>query len=282
MVYGEAMPDQPTVCAVMLTANRPELARRAVECFRAQIYPNLRSQLLVWDSGSILAFADGKAAYCDDRKRTVGEMRNDANSWACDPSFLPPDIFIHWDDDDYSHPNRIAEQVALLQSSGADAVGYREMLFWKEGGDANCTRVPQHRAISESGEAPNLPGEAWLYSNPDPRYCIGTSLCYWRKTWERVPFQALPKTKGGNAEDNEWLKSVKSVGVDSVRDTQTEWVTPIGKPGKKELVSKSLTVPRMVARIHNSNTSDYASVVGKSHNWRRVPEWDSYCESVMG
>ena len=41
------------------------------------------------------------------------------------------DILVHLDDDDYSHPNRIAEQVVLLQSSGADCVGYREMLFWQ-------------------------------------------------------------------------------------------------------------------------------------------------------
>ncbi len=32
--------NEPTVCAMMLTADRPELAKRAVECFRAQTYPS--------------------------------------------------------------------------------------------------------------------------------------------------------------------------------------------------------------------------------------------------
>ena len=32
----------PKVCAVLLTADRPEYARRAVECFRAQTYQNKR------------------------------------------------------------------------------------------------------------------------------------------------------------------------------------------------------------------------------------------------
>ena len=63
---------------------------------------------------------------------TIGtKLRNFAGE-ANGPAWMP-EILIHWDDDDYSHPNRIAEQVALLQSSGADAtVGFREMLFWRE------------------------------------------------------------------------------------------------------------------------------------------------------
>ena len=141
--YGELNVKQetPTVCAVMLTADRPELAKRAVECFRRQTYPN--KTLLIYDTGTDDA-EDCPADYPliiwipeEARRRTIGELRNAANShiegvevhlesgttkdcgavgiihWA--------DIIIHWDDDDYSHPNRIAEQVALLQSSGPTA-----------------------------------------------------------------------------------------------------------------------------------------------------------------
>lgn len=241
---------EPSVVAIMLTADRPEMARRAVECFRAQTYSP--KTLLIVNSGAVPLLNDPSGyekdmmepCYIGADAQTIGELRNRGNA---DAARHGADILIHWDDDDYSHPNRIAEQVTLLQSSGADAVGCREMLFWRD-----------------------TPGEAWLYSNPDPRYCLGTSLCYWRKTWERVPFQPLPKAKGGNAEDNEWLKSVSSAGVPAFGFDPT--VPPS---------FKGVNHPRMIARIHSSNTSDYASVVGKSHNWRRVPEWDAYCESVM-
>lgn len=39
----------PTVCAILLTCDRPELAAKAVECFRKQTYGN--KTLLIWDSG---------------------------------------------------------------------------------------------------------------------------------------------------------------------------------------------------------------------------------------
>ena len=43
--------NQPTVCAIMLTAHRPEYARRAAECFRRQTYDPARRMLLVLDTG---------------------------------------------------------------------------------------------------------------------------------------------------------------------------------------------------------------------------------------
>ena len=161
---------------------------------------------------------------------------------------------MHWDDDDYSHPNRIAEQVALMQSSGADCVGYREMLFWRE--------TPQ--AIKDQ-----YAGEAWMYSNQKPGYALGTSLCYWRKTWERKPFAATSK-----GEDLQFITGLKCVGRSSIEGCA---------PG-----SIAEAEPRMIARIHGSNTStayDPRKMEAESRLanplWRRVPEWDEHCRSVM-
>jgi hypothetical protein len=253
---------EPTVCAVMLTADRPELARRAVECFRAQTYGGAR--LCVLDTGRVPAFPDEPEG-CDLRcgvfyrpsliGMTIGGLRNFiakamSQYGGTDINPYPPDIFLHFDDDDWSHPNRIAEQVALLQSSGADCVGYREMLFWRE-----------------------EPGEAWLYSNPDPRIALGTSLCYWRRTWERKPFDAV-----SHGEDAKFITGLDCVGMRGIADAIIN-----NPPGVN-----TIEIPRMVGRIHPGNTSDqYVPALLDASNrlrggpWRRVPEWDGYARSVM-
>ena len=131
------------------------MARQAVEAFRRQTYDPTRRMLLILDTGD-LSWYDGR---CDAENElhvepirageTIGELRNYAATFA-----ESGDIIVHWDDDDLSHPNRIAEQVALLQSSGADAVGYRQMLFWRE----------------PMNGVPGTNGEAWVYTRSDLRY----------------------------------------------------------------------------------------------------------------
>ena len=171
-----------------------------------------------------------------------------------------PDILIHFDDDDWSHPERISEQVALLESSGADVVGYREMLLWREG-----------------------PGEAWIYSNPDPRYALGTSLCYWRKTWERKPFEAT-----SNGEDTKFITGLNCVGKSSFPGEPPETAKRRGLPDGSTVMKYDIDEPRMIARIHAGNTSNqYAQNLLDISNrvkggpWRRVPEWDAYTRSIM-
>lgn len=238
---------EPTVCAIMLTRDRPELARRAVECFRSQTYP--AKKLIVMDSSSVALDLAGAGAgvshlHKSDTKLTIGEIRNGAAQFTVDLLAAgAPDVLIHWDDDDWSHPNRIAEQVSLLQSSGGDCVGYREMLFWRQ-----------------------AEREAWLYSNSNPGYCLGTSLCYWRKTWELKQFR---NTSVG--EDLQFITGIKCFGV-----------AAFGCKGE------ALHDPRMIARIHGGNTSNgYTPKKMEAESrrpqpyWRRVPEWDADCRAVM-
>ena len=254
---------------MMLTADRPELARRAVECFRRQTYPAKR--LLIYDTSKAeiewpedyyedddVVVIESKDTDHHGNAKTIGYLRNRAIAfWTEYP------IICHWDDDDYSHPNRIAEQVALLESSGADVVGYREMLFWREDSSAEC--------ICPDEPCPhNSPGEAWLYSNPDPRYALGTSLCYWRKTWERKPFEATSQ-----GEDVRFCTGLKCVGVRG-----------IGSPIVAEDHPPDQDTPRMIARIHGGNTSTayrpelMAAIERQGGEWKRAPEWDSYCRGV--
>jgi len=246
----------------MLTRDRPELARRAVECFRAQTYEP--KELLIYDTGDPeWSFGIGGSDIFragDFPGASIGVLRNRANTLASG------DILIHWDDDDYSHPSRIAEQVAHLQQSGADVVGYNELLFW---------RVPYIADQAGTWEAhPQMqmptpqPGAAWLYSNRDPRYAVGTSFCYWRKTWERKPFRDLPRNKRGRGEDTEFLTDLKCEAISAMR----------GGP------DCPVCDPRMIARIHGGNTMPYAieqQIAGGSKEWKRVPEWDERVGRIL-
>ncbi len=266
---------EPTVCAVMLTRDRPAMAKRAVECWMAQTYENKR--LLIIASGESNVYCPAFLLYpnCNIYMQpslngwTIGAIRNYANSKT------GQDIMIHWDDDDWSHPNRIAEQVALLQSSGADAVGYREMLFWKQ----IPGNLPHGQAEYECG-CGDCRGESWLYTNNDPRYIVGSSLCYWRAAWERQPFKDIMR-----GEDAEFWKGLKSEGVTSLpyefggnpMPGSERWIK---NPCRLEEAHQQ--IPRMICSIHGGNTCGYteATLTG-SINWRRVSEWDSKFREVM-
>lgn len=182
----------PLVCVVMLTRDRPAMARRAIAAFRAQTYG--RKRLFILDSGRPdTPYGETDAAtvhvYPDLKGATIGRLRNAANRCAVD--HYGADIIVHWDDDDVSHPRRIAEQVALLQASKKQCVGYNEVLFWD-------TRW----------------NEAWLYRNPDPRWIAGASMCMWRSAWESCPFDDAP-----HEDQRWWLKNAdKCMGTAGISE----------------------------------------------------------------
>ena len=269
---------QPTVCAVLLANGREGMVARAVRSFHTQTYPNL--ELLIFDSGAgqyspaeswlrNVSHVDARTmGGCKEVNRwqgwknsTIGELRNKANA------IRKSDIICHFDSDDWSHPNRIAEQVALLQSSGAECVGYNEMLFWDT--------ATEHTFSDERGV-----GTAWLYTGPSDQYCLGTSMCYWRKTWERNPFA---DTNAG-CDDLYWHgRGLRMVAYPASGGMKCEPVEIERTPGASwrefEPGPITYTDPRMVAAIHGSNTC--AAIDPTSTDWRRAPEWDAYCRERM-
>ncbi len=250
---------EPTVACIMLTRDRHELAAKAVKCFESQRYGNKR--LVIFDNGTAcIVRHHGHFQHCEvgGSQKTIGVLRNEANAFAKSDE----EILIHWDDDDFSHPNRIGEQVALLQASGADAVGYNEMLFWRW--QRSVADTMSERAYRET--VGPLKGQAWLYSNTKPPgYALGTSLCYWRKTWEQHHF--ANETQG--VEDH-WLREKNVVSVSS-----------LCAPGKDPTFQE----PRMIARIHSGNTSNgyrlEEYVAAGSKEWKRVPEWDARVRELL-
>lgn len=275
---------QPTVVAVMLVNGRPDMVRRAVESFQQQTYVHRR--LLLFDSGSpshpylsqrwprIMHYIGPSS-----QGMPIGGLRNEANRLMMHDhdtgaTLQQPDIICHFDSDDVSHPNRIAEQVALLQSSGAECVGYNEMLFWREPRQLSNADV-YGKQECEGHLDPDAPcdvseGETWLYSNPNPRFALGTSLCYLRKTWEAHPFPDLP-----HGEDTEFLMHVNCYAESSVLGGDQPYI--VGDGGG----------PRMIASIHSGNTSPaYRPEVMRANEmqgdvWKRVPAWDQHCEERM-
>lgn len=282
--------EKPLVCCIMLVNGRLPMVKRAVASYQAQTYENKR--LLIWNTGpsffndwpeayglpETIWTPDVDAAACS--KLTVGELRNIANRFASThygPIADRPDILAHWDSDDWSHPRRIEEQVALLEQTKADAVGYSDMLFWRTCEKCNAGRantLPEcphcHLKYDPTREVPA--GEAWLYKHRNPNYCLGTSLCYRREVWQQVPFLALPNAQGSTGEEYYWLKKVNAAGACSCGHAI---------PGRDVKYAKPYQ-PRMIASIHGGNTQYYGEDMLKSYTeFQRVETWDAHCRKVM-
>lgn len=271
---------EPLVCAIMLVDGRPEMVKRAVASFRARSYCN--AEMLLFNTA-----LDGRDA-CDEYEsetihavwcpgmngRTIGALRNYACDLTGEALGIEADIICHWDSDDWSGTQRIAEQVALLDATGADCCGYREAVFWD-------TRPGQFCG-------------AWVYRSPDTSYAIGASLMYWRKTWERVPFDDV-----NIAEDRRFTLRVKTVGVSAIEDisgfsvnvpqvesTLGGWFGPsdthrryISGPPEVSIGKGKPCGPRLICSIHGSNTADYSKF--SKQVWRREPALDVVCRERM-
>jgi hypothetical protein len=136
----------PLVSCITPTTDARAKYRPVVdECFHFQTYPRL--EWIVEDGPGLIGGKRNKAC-----ERCSGE------------------IICHFDDDDWSSPDRVYDQVTRLMESDADIIGYNEMEF----------RDEIRKAV-------------WLYDNP--RYALGTSLCYWKSFWSKNPF---PNIKTGS------------------------------------------------------------------------------------
>jgi glycosyltransferase involved in cell wall biosynthesis len=151
----------PLVTCVCVTKNRREWLPKAIRNFLLQTYAN-KELLIVADGESVsdLIPADPqiRLGIVDDGM-TIGAKRN------IGAGFAQGQIIIHWDDDDYSHPYRVQDQVGLLLRSRNAVVGYHSMYF--------------------------TDGEKWWQYHHRQPYAIGSSLCYHRHWWLAHRFDGL-------------------------------------------------------------------------------------------
>ncbi len=170
------------VSAIMPTRGRPAFAAAALECFQAQTWPE--RELVIVDDDDAPSFGvppAGVQYHRVTRKMTIGAKRNLACSRAAGA------LLIHWDDDDWSAPGRMEDQVRRIISGGAYITGYHSMLFEDEAGGR------------------------WKYRG-FAGYALGTSLCYTREFWRAHPF---PDRNIG--EDNDFVMASRGqiISVDA-------------------------------------------------------------------
>lgn len=149
----------------MPTRNRPRFVELAVACWLTQDYPD--KELVIVDDGDPvgpLVSGMDRVTYVhlgDTNQRTIGEKRN----YCC--QVARGEVIVHWDDDDWSGPQRLTEQVKLLRQTGRPATGYNTLPFaWDD------------------------LRRAWMYLGVKG-YALGTSLCYRRAYWAGHRFEPV-------------------------------------------------------------------------------------------
>ncbi len=134
---------QPLVSCLMVTANRGDIARIAIECFKEQTWVN--KELVIIDDGEE-DYSDLIASFdCSDLVRyiklqpesprlSLGELRNisieEARGEWC----------VQWDDDEWYHPERLAVQLnaAVQADVGASALKWT-LMHVKDDSDQSLT-----------------------------------------------------------------------------------------------------------------------------------------------
>jgi glycosyltransferase involved in cell wall biosynthesis len=163
------MPD-PLVSCIMPTRDRRPFVAQAIEYFARQTYP--ARELVIVDDGEdrVEDLADGheNVRYIRLQTRTpLGEKRN----IACAHS--QGELIAHWDDDDWSAPDRLLSQIASLRASNARVCGA-----------ASLYHFAPTAASAGIYHFPHFPERqcAWL---------AGGTLLYRKSAWARHPFPAV-------------------------------------------------------------------------------------------
>lgn len=110
------------VSCLTVTADRRELLRRSLDCYKKQTHPN--TELVVIDNGNdriddlLHDLPSDRVQYVriePSADNVLGEMRNVSLDHATG------DFLTCWDDDDWFHPDRIKIQLETLLENNADA-----------------------------------------------------------------------------------------------------------------------------------------------------------------
>lgn len=159
------MPNRPLVSAVMVTGHKPArkpLALIAIESLLAQTYQEL--ELVVVTTGFRLELPQALKGRVHQipysPAATLGELRNAAQS-ACSGDYIT-----QWDDDDWSHPERIEEQLSAAEANPRHAVLLKSQVRYSFASNAATVRRWHNQ-----GGIPGIPGTI-LYpaKQPLPKY----------------------------------------------------------------------------------------------------------------
>lgn len=149
-----------SVTLVMPTKNRSKYVPTAIRCFTQQTYPDV--MLVIVDDGEeVLSIpTDRRIKYIKlDKPTPTGTKRNIGADWA------GGGIIANLDDDDWSSPHRIEDQVRRLLSTGKAVTGYNVSILYDEKSK-----------------------EFYKIAGGPPYYASGSSQCYWHRWWKDHPY----------------------------------------------------------------------------------------------
>jgi glycosyltransferase involved in cell wall biosynthesis len=164
------------VTCLCLTRNRRQWLPQAIQCWTLQTYAN-RELLIVADGEDVQDLVPANDASIRLVHLAAMAQIGDKRNLGCE--LARGSVIAHWDDDDYSAPERLADQVERLHATWKAVTGYHSMRF-------------------TDGQ------RAWRYQG-SLHYAIGTSLCYRRAWWQVHPF---PSQQVG--EDNAFVQRAAS------------------------------------------------------------------------
>lgn len=156
------MTDYPLITCLCLTRNRREWLKKAIACYEAQTYQNKELLIIADDVPDVelVPLPDSARVFLSG-PLNVGRKRNFGNRLA------QGEIIAHWDDDDYSAPERLTSQLAHLKATGKAVTGYHGMKV------TDGKNWWQYRCAAPTG------------------FAFATSLCYLKSFWERHNFEPL-------------------------------------------------------------------------------------------
>lgn len=157
--------------------SRQRWLQYAMQSWRQQTYRH-KELLIISESGADRRSLPDDVRYVEIAPgSTIGAKRN----LGCE--LAHGEIICTWDDDDYSAPGRIVDQVERILKTGKPVTGYNPMRF--------------------------TDGRTWWqYRNGHEHYGVGTSLTY-RKDWWRV--NRFPSLQLG--EDNVFVAEARARGA---------------------------------------------------------------------
>jgi glycosyltransferase involved in cell wall biosynthesis len=153
---------KPKVSMVMPTYNRSKYSLTAVRCFMQQVYEGDLELIIVDDGTDKLDFSqyDARIRHIHLGTRTpTGTKRNIGAQAAFG------DIIANLDDDDWSHPYRITDEVRRLLKTGKAVTGYNASIMYDE-------------ATKQIYKIPGGP----------PYFASGSSQLYMKSWWDLHPY----------------------------------------------------------------------------------------------
>jgi glycosyltransferase involved in cell wall biosynthesis len=160
------MSDLPKVSGILPVGYGSEYFRVAADAFLASTYEGDLELIVLDNNESPIEDAipdDPRVKYYHCDWMPVGALRNLGTSYATG------DICVTIDEDDWSHPERVGEQVGRLIGTGKAVTGFHSIYYFDMGNGRTY--------------------KYWYEPNRNhPPYACGSSQCYTKAWWTKHPF----------------------------------------------------------------------------------------------